>query len=751
MKNMKLGAKLLAGFSLVALITLVVGFLGWRGIQNVTASLEVVAGVRLPSVLGLGMMDEAQGSIQRYERVLIYETDSELIKRQYASLEKAFNKFDKGWKIYESLPKTKEEERLWQELIQKWSIAKKLHQEVVEIVRKGDGESRKAAHELSMGKSRDAINVVVKLLDEIIELNAKLSEDTYKEAQAQAGRATLLSIIAIGLGVILALAIGWFIGRNISGIVKSLLNEFAKLKEATAAGRLGERGDPEKINFEFRGIINGANEILDAVIEPLKMAALHVDRISKGDIPPRITDEYNGDFNEIKNNLNQCIEAVNGLTSEIGILTQAAGDGQLATRGDPSKFGGDFAKIVKGINNTLDAVIGPLNMAATYVDRISKGDIPAKITDQYQGDFNTIKNNINLLIDALNEVTRLAQEIAAGNLMVEVERRSKNDELMIALEKMIAGLTEIAVNVQTAADQVASGSQEISTSTTGISQGTAESAASVEEVSASMEQMSSTISQNADNARETAAIAKQAAIDALAGGKSVAETVIAMKSIAEKISIIEEIARQTNMLALNAAIEAARAGEHGKGFAVVAAEVRKLAERSQNAAKEISTLSNSSLEVADQAGRLIENIVPSIQKTADLVQEINASSNEQAGGIQQVTKAVQQLDQVIQQNAGATEEMASASEELSGQAEQLRDVVSFFKLGNQSGPRSSRDRAQQSHRIGAGDHPKVLLSTTAGPKAAAQSPATESQTAKAKKKGIDLRLQDPDDREFEPY
>ncbi|MBF0477095.1 MAG: MCP four helix bundle domain-containing protein [Deltaproteobacteria bacterium] len=748
---MKLGAKLLAGFSFVALITLVVGFLGWRGIQNVTASLEVVAGVRLPSVLGLGMMDEAQGSIQRYERVLIYETNPELINRQYASLEKAFNKFQKGWKIYESLPKTKEEEQLWQELIQKWSIAKKLHQEVVEIVRKGDGESRKAAHELSMGKSRDAINAVVKLLDEIIELNGKLSENTYKEAQAQAGRLTLLSLIAIGLGVILALAIGWFIGRNISGIVKSLLNEFAKLKNAAAAGRLGERGDPEKINFEFRGIITGANEILDAVIGPLKMAALHVDRISKGDIPPRITDEYNGDFNEIKNNLNQCIEAVNGLTSEIGILTQAAGAGQLATRGDASKFGGDFAKIVKGINNTLDAVIGPLNMAATYVDRISKGDVPAKITDQYQGDFNTIKNNINLLIDALNEITRLAQEIAAGNLMVEVERRSKNDELMMALEKMIAGLTEIAVNVQTAADQVASGSQEISTNTTGISQGTAESAASVEEVSASMEQMSSTISQNADNARETAAIAKQAAIDAQAGGKSVAETVIAMKSIAEKISIIEEIARQTNMLALNAAIEAARAGEHGKGFAVVAAEVRKLAERSQNAAKEISTLSNSSLEVADQAGRLIENIVPSIQKTADLVQEINASSNEQAGGIQQVTKAVQQLDQVIQQNAGATEEMASASEELSSQAEQLRDVVSFFKLGHQSGPRSSRDRTQRSHRIGAGDHPKVLLSTTAGPKAAAQSAATESQTAKAKKKGIDLRLQDPDDSEFEPY
>ncbi|MBF0477330.1 MAG: hypothetical protein HQK59_16220, partial [Deltaproteobacteria bacterium] len=157
--------------------------------------------------------------------------------------------------------------------------------------------------------------------------------------------------------------------------------------------------------------------------------------------------------------------------------------GKLATRGDAAKFGGDFGKIVKGVNETLDAVIGPLNVAAKYVDDISKGDIPAKITDQYNGDFNTIKNNLNALIDALNEVTRLAQEIANGNLMLKVEKRSKKDELMIALEKMVKDLTEIAVNVQQSADQVASGSQEISSSASEMSQGATEQAASVEEVS----------------------------------------------------------------------------------------------------------------------------------------------------------------------------------------------------------------------------------------------------------------------------
>uniref|UniRef100_UPI00048B0666 methyl-accepting chemotaxis protein n=1 Tax=Desulfomicrobium escambiense TaxID=29503 RepID=UPI00048B0666 len=202
-----------------------------------------------------------------------------------------------------------------------------------------------------------------------------------------------------------------------------------------------------------------------------------------------------------------------------------------------------------------------------------------------------------------------------------------------------------------------------------------------EEVSSSMEEMSSNIRQNADNATQTEKIALKAAQDAQAGGQAVVQAVGAMKNIAEKISIVEEIARQTNLLALNAAIEAARAGEHGKGFAVVAAEVRKLAERSGTAAAEISELSSSTVSVADQAGQMLTKLVPDIQRTAELVQEISAASNEQNAGAEQINKALQQLDQVIQQNASASEEMASTSEELSSQAEQLQSTISFFHLG----------------------------------------------------------------------
>ena len=204
--------------------------------------------------------------------------------------------------------------------------------------------------------------------------------------------------------------------------------------------------------------------------------------------------------------------------------------------------------------------------------------------------------------------------------------------------------------------------------------------------------MSSAVKQNADNAQQTAAISNKSSQDGEMGGRAVADTVKAMKSIAEKIGIIEEIARQTNMLALNAAIEAARAGEHGKGFAVVAAEVRKLAERSQTAAKEISSVSISSVEIAERAGKLLGDIVPGIQKTSGLVQEINSSCNEQAQGVEQVTTAIQQLDQVIQQSSASTEEMSTASEMLSEQAEQLLDAPPRTSISTASG-RRARQRA----------------------------------------------------------
>ena len=485
--------------------------------------------------------------------------------------------------------------------------------------------------------------------------------------------------------------------NNCIETMSDLLTQTDILIQGAANGELDKRADASMFVGGWKQLVQGVNDTVVNIVEPLRVTADYVDKVAKGIIPPTITTEYKGEYNVIKGNLNNMVKMMNDLLAQTDILIQGAANGELDKRADASMFVGGWNQLVKGVNDTVVNIVNPLRVTADYVDRISKGDMPHLIVTEYKGEYNVIKENLNTLIEATNGITANAKQVAQGNLMVELKKRSDNDELMASLGDMVAKLKEVVQEVQAAADNVASGGQQLSATAQQLSQGATEQAASAEEVSSSMEEMSSSIKQNADNASQTEKIANKSANDAREGGKAVNETVSAMKEIATKISIIEEIARQTNLLALNAAIEAARAGEHGKGFAVVASEVRKLAERSQTAAGEISELSGRSVQVAEAAGQMLTAILPDIQRTAELVQEISASSKEQDSGAEQINKAIQQLDKVIQQNASAAEEMASTTEELSSQAEQLQSTISFFSLDSHGAQRALPHKAAPAH------------------------------------------------------
>jgi len=529
--------------------------------------------------------------------------------------------------------------------------------------------------------------------------------------------------------------------NNVAQVLQGLQKELLRLTEASREGQLSDRGKPEQFQGAYAEIVRGVNTMLDAILLPIGEGNRILAQVSNGKIDELISQTYKGDHEKMKQAINNVALVLQGLQKELARLTEASKDGLLSERGKHDQFQGAYSNIVRGVNSILDAVIGPLNFSAKYVERISIGDLPPQITDTYHGDFNLIKNNLNTLIVAMNDITSAAEEISNGNLTVTIRERSPQDKLMQALGSMVAGLTQTVSDIRSIAGEVSAASQSISTASIQVSKGASAQAAAAEEASSSMEQMVSNIKQNADNAQQTDKIANKSAKDAQESGKSVLEAVAAMKEIANKISIIEEIARQTNLLALNAAIEAARAGEHGKGFAVVAAEVRKLAERSQKAAGEINQLSANTLKVSEKSGEMLDKLVPDIQRTAELVQEITAASKEQDTGAEQINKALQQLEQVIQQNASASEEMASTTEELTGQSDQLVSALSFFHTGDEDGGRARKPvrpgrpmQAAPARAVKPNGH-----ATTSGAKAGG---------------GISLRLKDKHDDldgEFERY
>ena len=753
LSNFTIGAKLRISFFLIAAICLFVGYVGFKGMSDLMSSFDKIVAVNIPTLIHMSDMKEGLMGVMVGERGLINRRmmSEELRKAQYAYIEKNSNLANTHFEEYKKIARSGEEEKLYQSLLPAWDAWKKNGEAVIAISREKDALLAKgiSAEDTTIVEidnkvfdasleSRKAFLAVDDLLNKIKAEVIRYTNADMKTADEEANKDEQNIIYAVVICVILALVIGEILSRGIKFILSALVAETEKLTAGVNAGKLDLRGDVAGTNFEFRGIVQDINDVIDAFVHPLNVTAEYVDRISKGDMPPKITDSYNGDFNEIKNNLNQCVDAISALIKDANHLATSAANGDFSARADVSKHQGDFAKIIKGMNDTSDAFVGPLNRTIEHLENISNGKIDENITREYKGEFSRLKVSFNKCFDAVRrlvsdadtlvqaaldgklstradaskhdgdfkkivdgvnrtldavikpveEASGCLEHMAKGNLDVAMKGEYKGDHAKIkdALNKTIDSMNEILSQVSVAVDQVDTGSRQVSDASQSLSQSATESASSIEEISATMQEINSQTRQNAENATQANKLSGDARNSAEEGNdkmrdmkKAMYEINEASANVAKIIKAIDEIAFQTNLLALNAAVEAARAGKHGKGFTVVAEEVRNLAQRSAKAAKETAEMIEGSIKKAENGAKIAEDTAKSLETIVSGSAKVTDLIGEIAAAAREQEKAVTQVNQGLTQIDQVTQQNTATAEEAAAASEELSSQAAELK------------------------------------------------------------------------